>query len=179
MRPPDILQLTGSLSELQDIIMPEAVGFFPPAPGLYPIGLILIAIAVNFFINQYRNYKQNRYRRQAMDQLKGLEKIIISSSDETLRINAASSLPVLLKRTAITAFGREKTAALSQNSWMNFLNSKISRTRFSSDMAGILSICAWGSKDQILAISRDTFKELLSLMGAWITTHERPAERLP
>lgn len=177
MSAPDVSQLTGSLSQLQDIIMPEAVGLFPPAPGFYPIGLVLIFLSMKFLMTKYRSFKQNLYRRQALDQLKIIEKIILLSQDDALRIRAASSLPVLLKRTAISAFGRENTAALSHGAWISFLNSKTPRVQFSSTAGEILSTCAWGSDKQIQNISEGELKGLISLIGTWIKTHERQVNK--
>ena len=37
-----------SLDNLHDIIVPDGVGFFPPAPGWIVVGLLLLALLFHF-----------------------------------------------------------------------------------------------------------------------------------
>ncbi|GAA0877623.1 hypothetical protein GCM10009119_05910 [Algoriphagus jejuensis] len=97
--------------EMGKLYEPDAVKFSFETVG-WPIlgGLILLGLLVAAFF-WYRHYRRNAYRREA---LKSLDSI---GQGETMEIF------VVLKRTAIHAFGREKVGRLSGAEWLKFLES--------------------------------------------------------
>lgn len=61
-----------SLDNLHNIIVPDAIGFFPPAPGWYIVLLLLVTLLFQFGVQYYQAYQKARYRRDALAQLKAL-----------------------------------------------------------------------------------------------------------
>ena len=54
-----------SLDNLHDIIVPDAVGFFPLAPGWYIAFLLLLTLLFHFGYQKYKVYESEQYKRDA------------------------------------------------------------------------------------------------------------------
>lgn len=171
MSNPSPVKITGSLSDLQDIIIPDSASFLPPAPAWYAAAGLIAFFLIRFSIKRYKVFQENRYRRDAVKELDRLEKIILSSNDAKARAKCAMALPVLLKQTAISAYERRTVADLSRERWFSFLDKKGSMKAFSGESGRILSICAYGSPDQINALSESSYTELIAMIRQWIQTH--------
>ena len=96
-----------SLDNLHDIIVPEAIGFFPPAPGWYVVGLLVLALLFHFGIHFYKQYQKSLYKREALA--------------EFCQLGEEYEILDLMKRVAIYSFGREKVASLTGDEWWNFI----------------------------------------------------------
>lgn len=165
--------ITGSLSDLKDIIVPKSAGFFPPAPAWFAAAVLLAFFFIRWGVRKYTAYQENRYRREAEKQLSLLEKIIQTSTDQDQRVKAAMALPVLLKQTAIAAYKREKVARLSQDQWLAFLDKKASMTSFSRESGQVLTWCAYGPSEKISAVPRESFTALAAVIRKWIRKHAK------
>jgi len=103
------------LSQLQDIALPDPIGWWP----LSHLAWVLI-VGISGFLSGFIWYKMDKkrrhyYRKEAQQQLKAILQSKATSSEKILRINA------LLKQAAITYYGRQETAALSGQAWVEFL----------------------------------------------------------
>ncbi len=179
MKPIDITQLTGSLKDLQDIIVPDAVGIFPPAPAWIALGFFLGFLVVRLMWRQAAAYLDNRYRRQAIARVVMVEKKLFSSGQMHNTSRLVSSLPALLKQTAILAFGRETVAGLCQDDWITFLNASAPGVIFSPEMAQVLTTSAYGSASQINDLPRVSLDQILYLVKKWIKTHKKEFNQRP
>ena len=56
----------GSLQNLNDIVVPGPVGWWPLAPGWYVLGAIAFIACLVLAFRWWRRWQGNRYRRQAM-----------------------------------------------------------------------------------------------------------------
>ena len=85
------------LEQLKDIHLPDAISWWPPAPGWWLLAVVIIVTvtATTVFIWQY--WKKNAYRRQALTTLKTLQQ---KQLDQAATITA---LATLLRQTAIAA----------------------------------------------------------------------------
>ena len=107
-----------SLSRLHDIVEPDAVSFWPPAPGWCVLLGVLLAFGLAFAWNTYQRRRRNTYRRAALRELARI-------ADEHL-----SLLPALLKRTALAGYPRTSVAMLSGEDWLRFLDATGRTTEF-------------------------------------------------
>ena len=98
-----------SLSNLQDIILPAAPSFWPPASGFWILValILMLLIAVAWVITQAR--QRNAYRRAGLT--------LLASANTVYEIN------VVLKRVALAVFPREQVAALHGENWLHFMQS--------------------------------------------------------
>jgi predicted negative regulator of RcsB-dependent stress response len=105
-----------SLTNLRDIVVPDAPPFWPPAPGAWvALGVILaLVFLVAWRIRTQR--KRNAYRKA------GLVLLVKSKT--------AHEISVTLKRVALAAFPRASVASLYGDQWAAFLHRTCPREHF-------------------------------------------------
>ena len=97
--------------QLHDLYEPTPVTFRFETPGWFVLAGIILLIAFILIVLQLRKYIKNRYRREALHKLSSLD-----SSAQCI-----PSLLVILKQTAMHAFGRDKVGPLYGKEWLSFL----------------------------------------------------------
>jgi hypothetical protein len=112
-----------SLQNLNDIILPAAVSWWPLAPGWYVLAALLLVVLLVWLYRSIRRYRFNRYRRQALIELNQLKQL--------QPVAAVKGLPELLKRTALAVFPRQQVASLSGKEWSDFLDGTYKGSAFS------------------------------------------------
>jgi hypothetical protein len=164
-----------SLQNLNDIVLPEAVAWWPLASGWYYLsGVLLIALAW-FVYRVIRRWHSNAYRRAALHQLQVLTNDIegAESRDAGLR-----QLPVLLKRTALSVYPRGELASLTGERWLDFLNSKVSTASFNNATATLLDQLSY-SVGELSAVDTKTANELLTACRHWLKNHQPDPQHKP
>lgn len=156
-----------SLQNLNDIVLPDAIGWWPLALGWYFLfGLSLILLAW-FAYTSIRRWTDDRYRRAALQQLELLAEDIrhTDKRDAGLR-----QIPVLLKRTALSVYPRAQLASLTGRDWHNFLNSKVSKPSFSQDTADLLDEISYSAGD-LSKVGTQAADDLLRASHHWLQHH--------
>lgn len=102
MEPP-----SSSLSDLRDIVLPEAPGLWPFAPGLWALIGLVVAVGIAALWLIWRQRKQNVYRRAGL--------LLLADASTTYEVS------VILKRVALAVYPREQVAALHGDAWTTFL----------------------------------------------------------
>ena len=139
---------SSSLENLRDIAVPEAPPLWPPAPGVWVLLVIGLAVLIALVLWWWRARARNAYRRAGL--------ALLEDAQTTREVN------VILKRVALAAFPRPKVAPLYGDAWAAFLDDSCSRTEFSS----------LGAVDSDDTPSRD----MQSTARTWIRHHRVPAE---
>ena len=156
-----------SLQNLNDIVMPASIGWWPLATGWYfLLGLLLIVFVWSAY-HLMQHWLKNRYRREALHELQLLEKSIQNS---TQRDASLRQIPVLLKRTALSAYPREQVASLTGKDWISFLNSCLKNVTFPEPIAGTLEQLAY-STGTLDSIDLASSTALLSASRLWLKEH--------
>lgn len=112
------------LAQLQDIHLPAAVGFWPPAIGWWILLILIIAIisTVIFLLNRKRS--RNAYRTLALTEIKTINHNL-SDSQHAEYLQAIS---ILLRRTALSGFGSLFNASLKGEAWLEWLDAQCTKT---------------------------------------------------
>lgn len=105
-----------ALSRLHDFYRPPPPSWTPQTVGWYFVFGLLVLLAVWIAWRIFARWRRNRYRREALQELEHAD---------------ISAIPVLLKRTALAAWPRERVASLSGEPWLQFL--EIHDKTFSKD----------------------------------------------
>ena len=147
-----------SLDRMHDIIVPDAVGFFPPAPGWYILLLLSLALLFHVTLQAYRRYRADAYRREALQE--------ISTYSEPNRENVLALLS-LAKRVGISAYGREKIASLSDDAWWDFMETHSDTVVDQILRAETRSLLY----DVHVPLSDAQFDRLLGTVDVWIKSH--------
>lgn len=113
---------------LIDIPLPPPVSLWPQTwPARIALALLLATCIVAAW--QFtRHWRANRYRREALAELK---RITHARAADMAPSELATQLSLLVRRTALAAFPREQVAPLSGAAWLAFLDRTSDGTEFS------------------------------------------------
>lgn len=157
-----------SLQNLNDIVLPVEVSWWPLATGWYFLfGLLLIVIAWTGY-QLLRRWLNNRYRRAALQELRSLANDL---QDEVSRDSSLKKIPVLLKRTALSAYPRNQVASLSGSDWHHFLNSKLKNPSFTEVAATTLDRISY-SAGELSEVDSNAETALLNASFYWLKHHQ-------
>ena len=170
MKSPD----PASLQNLNDIVLPATVGWWPLATGWYfLIGLSLIALAW-FGYRSLRGWMDNRYRHAALRELQLLEDQIHGADERDANLR---QIPILLKRTALCAYPRSQVASLTGEDWFRFLNSTVKAASFTGSTASALNTISYSS-GKLSTIDSQAATTLMNASRQWLKHHQPTAPPL-
>ncbi len=112
----DGLNLPQLLDLMHDLVRAEPVAWTPQTVGWAVVGVWLLAITGLVIWNRIQHWRRNRYRREALAELRQ-----IVEQQELDQQTMAYAIAKLLKRTALAAFGRDRVADLYGKEWADFL----------------------------------------------------------
>ncbi len=101
--------------ELRDIHLPADPAFWPPAPGWWLAGGLILALVVLVIARGLKAWRRHRRRRRALAQLQALA--TLGPGPEL-----AARVSELLKRVALGSFTRREVAGISGRAWLTFLD---------------------------------------------------------
>ena len=111
---------------LRDIHLPEAVSWWPPAPGWWL--LLTLALVVGLLMGWlYRRQRRNALKRAAQQTLSEIAEAYRQSGDAQL---LARQLSVLLRRVSLSRYPREEVAGLTGHAWLSQLDRVLSGDEF-------------------------------------------------
>lgn len=140
------------LDKLHDFYQPPPPAWTPQTIGWYVLFALVGALAIAIAIRLIRRWFVNRYRREALRELADLHPQQFSE---------------LLKRTALSAWPREKVASLSGPAWIDFLNQTAHGELFQSSPANTVEECAI----RCTSISSEDEQTLRQSVATWIRRH--------
>lgn len=157
-----LAQDPSSLSQMHDVVSPPAVGWWPPAPGWYGLAVLTFIAAVWRLLHWVKRYRANAYRRQAVAAISALDVATQGACAED-----ASELKRLLKRTALTSFGRESVASLTGSAWWQWLD-RTGGDGFAQELGPACDQCAHAGVPMPL----DRWQALLDRSRRWVIQHQ-------
>lgn len=134
----DGLNLPQLLELLHGLVMPEPVAWLPETPGWWIIFCWLVAVMLLAVWQIVKRRRRNRYRRDALAELRA-----IAARPELGPAESAQYVAALVKRTALAAYPREEVAALYGADWAQFLRESAGNDRQIADAADRLAAAAY------------------------------------
>lgn len=125
------------LTQLRDIHIPPAIGWWPIAPGWYiliALSILLVA-SISFLI--YRYYRNTRVRRHALSLLTHYQK---KYAQEGHTQQSSAQVSELLKRVALFYFPRKEVANLQGEAWITFLTRTANNIDFNTVRIALLEL---------------------------------------
>jgi hypothetical protein len=148
---------------LLDIPVPPEVSLWPATwPARIAIA-VLLAAAIAGVWQWLRNRRANRYRREALAELKRIAQAPGRMSSQPI----AAQLSLLVRRTALAAFPRKTVAPLAGEEWLAFLDRSFSGTEFSGGPGRLLASAPYSPKSP----DETQLAALVKLTGRWIRGH--------
>ncbi len=153
------------LANLRDIQLPADVAWWPPAPGWWLLGLLILlaVLATGWYCR--RRYRQLRYRRAALAELKQL----LDETDNDAHILLAINR--LLKRTALVAYPAATVASLHGQRWADFRQASLPNVPAPANLATLLGDQLY----DVTAVAPEDIQQLVIFARKWLAKH-RPAE---
>ena len=150
--------------QLEPLIPPETVSFWPPQPGWYVLAIILLIASAYGVYRIIKYKKRNAYRKLALKELENL-------SSQNVTPTAVVGLNRLLKLTALSGYPRKEVADLTGEPWLEFLDKTCKRKGFKQTPAQVLSEISYRPVDQI-ELSQKDWSDLILLSAVWIKKHK-------
>ena len=123
------------LANLRDIHLPASIDAWPPAFGWWLLGgLVLIAMGLLIY-SAWRYWRSQRYSREAIIELRALYSTYQREEGPQDYLRGYTEL---LKRVALTHYPRSQVAALTGETWVQFLDSTAQSHEFSTGAGQIL-----------------------------------------
>jgi hypothetical protein len=135
-----------SLQNLHDIVVPEPPPLWPPAPGVWVLLVVGLAILSALALWLWRRHQRNAYRRAGLTLLDG--------------VRSVREVNIVLKRVALAVWPRAEVAPLYGETWTAFLDESCPRTHFGS---------LAGEPDEA-----EPSRDLRHLARSWINHHRAP-----
>lgn len=162
--------LEDPLSNLRGIHMPEPVSFWPPAIGWWLLVLLGIGLVLLGYWG-FKYYFRPNIRKDAMIELDKLNQGLIQDrSYQQFYINVS----ILVRRIAITIFGRSKVAGLAGESWLLFLDETSGTTFFTTGNGRLLITAPYmsfdaGDDEQVADTSNDEeVEQFYNALKSWV-----------
>lgn len=147
----------------------SAGGMSPPVVvGLVAVFVLAAALALCWWA-----YRRDTYRRTA---LRDLDDLVPQFYDEETRKQALAKLAILLKRTALLVYPRERVAPLSGAAWLVFLAETAAEPDFTRRPGQMFVATVFNPKASPLP-SREECDQIARLARRWITQHRSPLSR--
>lgn len=149
---------------IDEIILPDAISWWPSAPGWKALGVIFSLLLVVLVIRSANRWWRNRYRREALRQLD----LIQQKGGSSLQVVAL--LPHYIKVTALKTYPRHLVASLSGNDWLAFLDTHYSGPVFSKGVGRKLLSVAYLPQERWRLNDKES-KMLIKMTRRWIAKH--------
>lgn len=156
-----------SLLNLNDIVLPADISWWPLTTGWYVLLGLLCFVLSWLCFHLVRNWIDNRYRRDALQQLQSLS---IELESPATRDTSLRQIQTLLKRTALSFYPRTQVASLTGDNWYKFLNSSTQQPAFPAATTATLQRIAYSS-NSLSEISPTAAEDLIKACRLWIKNH--------
>jgi len=125
-----------ALAHLKDIHLPPAVSWWPLAPGwwgLLALFFMMLALAVYLYIRSQRKTSQEIIIDQSLQLFHQLQQQSLTPKALIMELSE------LLRRTAISLYGRDEIANLAGDDWLRFLNKQGATKAFTEGVGRALA----------------------------------------
>lgn len=157
-----------SLDRLHDIVPPDPVSWWPPAPGWIVVLVFAVMVGIGFLMRWFLQWQRNAYRREALEMLSEIELRLDDACDWR---GVLAEINALMKRTSLTVWPREQVASLSGEEWLAFLDQSASMAEFSSGAGTELGAGSFSVDSG--SVDKERSAALIQTCRRWVLRHYR------
>lgn len=149
---------TDPLTNLRDIHLPEAISWWPLAPGWWAAIILICAVILAVSVRLYRNHQRRLYRRQALLELQRIETLAAPQQ--------MVELLDTLRRTAISAYPKQSFANLGPGDFLRFLKDTCAEPIFQTIPSNLEAALY---SDQ--SVTQQVLEDFFNSARLWIQKH--------
>lgn len=153
---------------LKEIRYPSNIDWWPMALGWWFILAIIVCAIIVFAMRFLRNFKRNKKRRIALNELHRIRNDEIICSDVSLLTN---KLSILIRKSMLAYESRDAVAGLVGEEWLEFLDQNLEEKYFSQGIGRSLVLFPYQNPKDLTSID---VTELCDLVKKRITTPVTP-----
>lgn len=146
---------------LRDIHLPEAIGWWPPAPGWWLL-LLFAAVMISGILIYKRIRKRSLLKRTVLAELDTIRR---QYQQDHVQAELVQALSALMRRASISFYQRNDTASLTGTQWLQYLDKTAERKDFEHGQGAILATAPYLPANSRIEVN---FDELLSLCEDWL-----------
>lgn len=147
------------LLPLRDIHIPDSVSLWPPAPGWWLLGGLVLSVILALSI---RRYRRGALKRAALGELARIRQAFEANPDYQ---RLPLELSMLLRRLALARFPREQVAGLNGRDWLEFLDRHGGNGAFCQGDGKVLAVAPYANSVDVDG------EKLLLVATAWVRTN--------
>jgi hypothetical protein len=150
---------------LRDIHLPDAVSWWPLAPGWWILCLliILLGLLVVYLVRRRRRRRLSAIY-MARQELHKIQREFDLKQDKAVLVKQVSEL---IRRLSISLFQREQAAALIGEDWLKFLDQYSDNKQFTSGIGRVLIEAPYQANPDVNSSA------LIDLVASWIAAVEK------
>ncbi len=131
---PDTLLQNNSLA-LRDIHLPDAISWWPPAPGWWILSGVLVLGFLLFFF--WRKYQRSlRIKKAALAEFENIRMTYQGDANPAL---LARSISTLLRRICLSYYPHTNVPGMTGKQWLSYLDNTADTKGFQTDSGNILA----------------------------------------
>ncbi|MBM4206493.1 MAG: DUF4381 domain-containing protein [Gammaproteobacteria bacterium] len=148
---------------LRDIHVPEAVGWWPPAPGWWILA-VLVPLLIGLLWWLYRRITKKTAVKAAQKLLLQIKRNKDGNTSQQLQ-----ALSALIRRVAISTSSRDDCAGLTGQQWLDYLNRSLKTPAFNTEIGRLLIESPYR---QVTPTEKE-IGQLVSLCEDWIKAQSK------
>ena len=114
---------------IRDLHLPEAIGWWPLAPGWWILIALLVISTIVLLRRWYRSFARGAARRHALRQLDAYSKDYLEHGNG---VTFGTQLSELVRRTMLAYAPRSEVAGLTGEEWLTWLDHDLDRSHFAT-----------------------------------------------
>jgi len=151
------------LKNLTETEAPNTIDWWPQTVAWQ---ILFVAVLVYIGVKVYRaieKYQNNAYRRDALTWIQSLPAYRTVEPDSNYQ-----QLPSLLRKVALSAYKRDEVCALSNESWLQWLDQQCEKTNFTQIPSSTLNQLAYGPNYDV---DVNTMDNIVTEITLWVKHH--------
>ncbi len=149
------------------LIEPPPVAFDFKAPGWYVLGVMFLLLIIFITWLAVKYYRRNLYRKHALQFLNNVEKLLLPVNEFDLLVYQTQ---MLIKRIAMTRYGRRNVSGLRGDEWIAFINATWREKSFDDNDEALLNQNIYAPQP---TVSADEAAKFIEKARRWIKKHKR------